>query len=65
MTQNKIGREHGKFSDLAEEFTSRLSDCVPSHGIPLSAPEGNVRGVRLELTSQTGRNDQLDKEPLD
>ncbi|KAI6755917.1 hypothetical protein HG531_005023 [Fusarium graminearum] len=64
VAKNEIGREHGKFGDLAKELTSRLRDCVPSHRVPLSAPEGDVRRVALELTSETGRNNKLHKEAL-
>lgn len=64
VSKDEVGSEETKLGDLAEEFTTRLGDCVPSHSVPLSSPPGNVGGVSLELTSQCQSNDELEEESL-
>src|SRR5690242_1419008 len=65
VSQDEIGSEEPKFGDLAEEFTARLGECVPSHGVPFTGPPGNVGSVGLELTSERKCDDELEEETLD
>ena len=64
VTEDKVGGEHAKLSDLAEEFTTRLRECVPAHRVPLSSPPGDVGGVSLELTGEGAGDDELEEEAL-
>lgn len=65
MSQNEIGSEHAELSDLAEEFTARLRNGMPSHSVPLAGPPSDIGGVSLELTSESKRDDELEEEALD
>lgn len=59
MSKDEVSSKETKFGNLAEEFTTRLGDGVPSHGVPLSSPPGDVGGVRLEFSSQCQSDDEL------
>lgn len=65
MSQDEVGSEHAKLTDLAEELTTRLRHSMPAHGVPFAGPPGNVGSVSLELSSQCKRNDELEDESLD
>jgi hypothetical protein len=65
VAEDEVGSEHAQLSDLAEEFTTRLRNRVPSHCIPFSGPPGNVGGISLELTSEGKSDDELEEESLD
>ena len=65
VTKDKVCGEEAQLGDLAEELTTRLRDRVPSHGVPLSCPPGNVGSVSLELTSESKSDDKLEHESLD
>lgn len=65
MSEDEVGSEHAKFTDLAQEFTARLRNGVPAHGIPLSSPPRNVGSIRFELTSEGKGDDELEDEALD
>ena len=65
VPEDKVGGEETQLGNLAKELTARLGHGVPAHGIPLTRPPCNVRLVRLELTSESKRDDQLEDESLE
>jgi hypothetical protein len=65
MAEEEIVGEITEFSDLAQEFTSRLRECVPSHVVPFSSPPCNIGLIVFEFTSQCERNDDLVYEALE
>ena len=65
VSEDKVGSEIAKLSDLAKVLTAGLGDGVPTKCIPLASPPRNVRCVRLELASEGQRNDELVDETLD
>jgi len=64
MSQNEVGGEHSQLSNLAEEFTTRLADSVPSHGVPFTSPPSDIGGIGLEFSSKGERDDELEDESL-
>ena len=65
MSEDKVGSEIAKFSDLAKELTARLGDGVPTKCVPLAGPPRNVRRVRFELAREGQCDDELVHEALD
>lgn len=59
MAEDEIASEHSKLRDLAKEFTSGLRHRMPSHGIPFTSPESDVRRVVLEFSCQSQGDDEL------
>lgn len=65
MSEQEIAREIAKLRDLTQELTTRLRQRVPAHGVPFTSPPRDIRRVRLELTGERERNDELVHEALD
>lgn len=64
MTEDEISCKHAELGDLAQELTPWLGHGVPSHVIPFACPPSNVGTIRLELTSERERDDELVEEAL-
>lgn len=65
VPQDKVSTKHPQLRDLAEKLAAWLGDGMPAHGVPLARPEGDIRHVALELSSQGQRDDELVDEALD
>lgn len=65
MAKEEIVGEITKFSDFAQELTSRLRKGVPTHAVPFSGPPCNIGLIVLEFTGQSEGNDHLVEEALE
>lgn len=65
VTQDEIGSEVTQLGNLAQEFTARLGEGVPTHVVPFTSPPSDVGLIVLELTGKGERNNQLVDEALD
>lgn len=65
MAEDEVTGKHAKLGNLAEELAAGLRERVPAHVVPLAGPPGNIGRIRLELTRQSERNDQLEHKALD
>lgn len=65
VAEDEVGREEAHLSDLAEEFTTRLGESVPSKRVPLAGPPCYIRGIGAEFSGQGKGDDELVEETLD
>lgn len=64
VTEDEVSGEQAKLGNLAEIFSARLRHRMPAHGIPLSCPPCDVRGVLPEFTRECQTDNQLEDEAL-
>lgn len=65
MAEDEVSSKHAEFSDLAEEFTARLRQRMPTHAVPFTSPPGNVSIILSEFSCQGKANDEFEDKSLD